>query len=318
MPDTMRWKYEIGTGKMSVILSFLMLALFGGLAIWMYSSKNGAFIFGLLLAILMFLVFMVAAFQYLYYKVRIGKDGFFYQTSPVNGRYYEYCEIEKAWISSGKEMNGTQSDYCNIAVRSGSVIRFVFYRADAKAVKYLIKRIEVSAGHTGENVSDEKREYLIDGKVYGKSNIVTTAVLVVVVAILEIAVMPYANVSGTIVVAVCLIILIIRYHSFRVKIGVDGFYFQTMPYNGRYFEYREITECREIEKVYRHRKYTRSGRRTGHHGARRTYYYYFQFTDAECHTYRFQFEKPIYEREVNILKERIERGGADIKGIVQQ
>lgn len=307
MNDTIKWKYEISTGKMPVILSFFMLALFGGLAIWMYSSRNGAFVFGLLLAILMLLVFLVAVFRYLYYRVRIGKDGFFYQTSPTNGRYYEYGETEKAWISSGREMNGSQSEYCNIAMRNDSTIRFVFYRVDAKAVKYLIKRVEVSAENNAEKVSDENREYLIDGKVYGKSSIAATAVLLVVVAILEIAVMPFRNIIGTIVLAACLIILIIRYHSFRVQIGVDGFYFQTMSQNGRYFKYRDITECREIKKVYRHRGYTRSGRRTGHHGANRTFYYYFQFTDAEGHTYRFQFEKPIYEREVNVLKERIER-----------
>lgn len=317
MNDTIKWKYEISTGKMPVILSFFMLALFGGLAIWMYGSRNGAFVFGLLLAILMLLVFLVAVFRYLYYRVRIGKDGFFYQTSPTNGRYYEYGETEKAWISSGREMNGSQSEYCNIAMRNGSTIRFVFYRVDAKAVKYLIKRVEASAENNAEKVSDENREYLIDGKVYGKSNIATTAVLLVVVAILEMAVMPYRNIIGTIILAVCLMILIIRYHSFRVQIGVDGFYFQTMPQNERYFKYSDITECREIEKVYRHRRYTRSGRRTGHHGACRTYYYYFQFADAEGHTYRFQFEKPIYEREVNVLKERIERGDTDIKGIVQ-
>lgn len=300
MDGTIKWKYEIGTGKMPVILSFIMLALFGGLAIWMYSNRNGAFVFGLLLAILMLLVFLVAVFRYLYYRVWIGKDGFFYQTSPVNGRYYEYGEVEKAWISSGREMNGSQSEYCNIAMRNGSTIRFVFYRVDAKAVKYLIKRVEVRAENNAERVPDENREYMINGKVYGKSNIVTTAVLLVVVAILEIAVMPHRNIIGTIVLTACLIILIIRYHSFRVQIGVDGFYFQTMPQNGRYFKYSDITECREIEKIYRYR-------RSGHHGASRTYYYYFQFTDAEGHTYRFQFEKPIYEREVNVLKERIER-----------
>lgn len=35
-----QWKYKIGSGKMPMILTFMMLVLFGGLAIWLQFNTN--------------------------------------------------------------------------------------------------------------------------------------------------------------------------------------------------------------------------------------------------------------------------------------
>ena len=49
-----QWKYKIRSGKMPVILTVIMFAVFGGLTAWLYSTNNGAFIFtGLFSAILL-------------------------------------------------------------------------------------------------------------------------------------------------------------------------------------------------------------------------------------------------------------------------
>ena len=58
-----QWKYRIGTGKTPVVLSLIMLAIFGGLSIC----------------------------------IQIKEQGFYFQTTPVNGTYYKYTDIEQCW-----------------------------------------------------------------------------------------------------------------------------------------------------------------------------------------------------------------------------
>ena len=57
---------------------------------------------------------------------------------------------------------------------------------------------------------------------------------------------------------------------------------------------------REIKKVIRRRRHYWEA------GSRR-YYFFFEFTDINGKKHKFLFEKPIHEREVNVLKERIEK-----------
>lgn len=82
------WRYKIGSGIMPIVLSFIMFALFGGLALWLHSEQNGAYIFAGLLAAVMLIVLAATVFRFLFYKVLIGRDGFYYQTVPSNGKYY--------------------------------------------------------------------------------------------------------------------------------------------------------------------------------------------------------------------------------------
>lgn len=307
--DNKQWKYKIGSGKMPMIVSSLMLVLFGGLTIWLYRTQNGAFLFTGVLSAAMLLLLAATIHRFLFYKVFIGKDGFYYQTRQKNGRYYEYKEIEKAWVSSGTTQNGAQEEYCNIAVSGGRVIRFQFFYSDKKGVRYLIKRVEAVGGIGKESRLSDSGEYLIDGKVFGNTGIVIAFVLLVIVAVLDFMFIqsdvPVAYyIPGTFVMIGLIVYLFIHQRYFRIQIGEQGFYYRTNPFNGRQYAYHEIAECREIKKVIRHgRKYR---------GARsRSYYFFFEFTDVYGKTRKFLFEKPVHEREVNVLKERIEKARAE-------
>ena len=157
--DENKWKYKIGSGKLPMIVSLLMLAVFGGLTIWLYRTQKGAFLFTGVLSAVMLLLLVATVHRFLCYKVLIGKDSFYYQTRLKNGRYYEYQEIEKAWISSGTAQNGAQEEYCNIEVSGEDVIRFQFFYNDKKGVRYLIKRVGAVGGSGKESRLSDSGEY---------------------------------------------------------------------------------------------------------------------------------------------------------------
>ena len=303
--ENQTWKYKIRSGKMPVILTVIMFAVFGGLTAWLYSTDNGAFIFtGLFSAILLALV-IATGYRLVFYKVLIGKDGFYYQTGPSNGKFYNYDQVEKAWINSGEAQNRAQQDVCNVEIPGIPVIRFQFFYADEKAVNYLIKKVETSAGKAVSEGNKEKAEYLIDGKVFGKTRIVVAFVLLIIVAIIDTVIIKatghvYLAIPG---VATALFILLYLLNSnmfFRVKIDAKGFYCRTNPFNGQYYEYGEITNCRRIKKVVRTRAHY-------YEADERRYYFFFEFTDVRGKTRKFAFEDPIHGHEVNVLKERIEK-----------
>lgn len=300
-----QWKYKIRSGKMPVILTVIMFAVFGGLTAWLYSTNNGAFIFtGLFSAILLALV-IATSYRLAFYKVLVGKDGFYYQTGPSNGKFYNYAEVEKAWVNSGEAQNRAQQDFCNVEIPGIPVIRFQFFYADEKAVNYLIKRIEASAGKAVSEGNKEKVEYLIDGKVFGKTRIVVAFVLLIIVAIIDAVIIKatghaYLAIPG---VATALFILLYLLNSnmfFRVRIDAKGFYCRTNPFNGQYYEYDEITNCRRIKKVVRTRAHY-------YEADERRYYFFFEFTDVCGKTRKFVFEDPIHGHEVNVLMGRIEK-----------
>lgn len=303
--ENQTWKYKIRSGKMPIILTLMMFTVFGGLTAWLYSSNNGAFIFtGLFSAILLALV-IATCYRLAFFKVLIGKDGFYYQTGPSNGKFYNYAEVEKAWLNSGEAQNRAQEDYCNIEIPGIPVIRFQFFFADEKAVNYLIKRIESTANMEAAEGRNEKEEYLIDGKVFGKTRIVIAIVLLIVVAIIDVVIIKatghmYLAVPGVAMALFILIYLINSNMFFRVRIDTKGFYCRTNPFNGQYYEYDEITNCRRIKKVVRTRAHY-------YEAAERRYYFFFEFTDVRGKTRKFTFEDPIHGHEVNVLKERIEK-----------
>ena len=299
-----KWKYKIGSGKTPMILSFLMLVVFGGLAIWLHHEKNGAFVFLGVLAAVMLLVFAATVHRFLFYKVLIGKEGFYYQTGMRNGTYYAYESVEKAWISSGTAQHGAEEEYCNIEIAGGPVIRFQFFYNDKKGVKYLIKQSEVCRSRD-ESYDVQSGEYLIDGKVFSRVRMVIAFILMAIVAVLDIQfiqsnVPVYAYLPGTVMVMGLILYLMIHQRYFRIQIGQQGFYYRTNPFNGQRFDYQDIINCREIKKVIRRRRHYWEA------GSRR-YYFFFEFTDTKGIKRKFQFEKPIHEREVNVLKERIEQ-----------
>ena len=91
-----------------------------------------------------------------------------------------------------------------------------------------------------------------------------------------------------------LVKLIIRYFFFKLYIGQKGFYFQSNPFNGRYYNYSEIKSCNEEIKTSYNSEISRN-----------VNFYYFNFTDSNGKTVKFQLDKSLYENELNILKERI-------------
>lgn len=295
--ESRQWKYKIGSGKTPVVLSLIMFAIFGGVTGWLYSENNGAFLFaGLFSAILLALV-IATVYRLAFYKVLIGKDGFYYQTGPRNGRFYAYTQVEKAWIHSGEAQNRAQEDYCNIEIPGIPVIRFQFFYADEKAVNYLIKRIDAAEReHSTE-------DYLIDGKVFGKTRIVLGIVLLIVIAFVDTVIIQTSGlvfmvIPGAIMALYVLISLVNSNLFFKVKIEETGFYCQTNPFNGQYYPYSEITGCRRIKKVVRNRRPRRA--------ENPRYYFFFEFTDSGGPTRKFQFEDQIHGHEVDVLKQRIE------------
>lgn len=299
-----QWKYKIGSGKGPVIISCIMLVLFGGLTIWLHNMNNGAFIITGMFSAVMLLVLVATIYRFLFYKVLISKDGFYYQTGISNGKYYDYTEVENAWISSGTAMKGEKQDFCNISLLGGSVIRFQFFYNESKGVDYLIKRAKAAISSNQPNVSDDERTYLIDGKAFGKTRIVIAVVVLMILAVFDTVIIRvsgrmYLAIPGVIMAVAVLGYLIIDNLYFKIEIDKDNFYFRTNTFNGQRFKYNEIMHCCEIKKVVRFRSPGEADLLT--------YYFFFEFTDVRGKTYKFQFDKPIHEHEINVLKERIER-----------
>lgn len=153
-------------------------------------------------------------------------------------------------------------------------------------------------------MNTEQWDYKIDGKIGGITRIVIGLVLSVFFVVLTIdQLQPQPNKSmmiafsfgsAAVIALYLLITLSIRYFCFKVYIGSEGFYFQSTPFNGKYYEYIDIQSCKEELKIYRHRH------------SPNLHYFYFIFTDQNGKTIKFLFEKPLCEREIKTLKKRIE------------
>lgn len=302
MLNTKQWKYKIGTGKTPVILSLGMLILFGGLSIWLHKTDNGAYLFGDILTVIMAVVLITTIYRLLFYKVLIGQDGFYYQTQINNGRYYSYKELRKAWISKGKDHGGHDSTYCNIETPEGRVIRFIIYYPDKTAAAYLVRRAEVKSEKDIAEEDDRRHLYRIDGRTFGVGQLVTTFVLVTILSIIDVPILLQGGIGavfGAFGVGLSVYILLhalLNHFCFLVMIEEKGFFYQTTPFNGTFFEYQDIDRCWSVQKVYRHRR-----------SATRQYLFYFYFTDKAGKTRRFLYSDDIFHHEVEVLKERIKR-----------
>lgn len=137
----------------------------------------------------------------------------------------------------------------------------------------------------------------------GKGPVVISFVMPAIAAVIDAVIIKadgftYLLVPSTALAVAAVWLLVVRYLYFKVQIGENGFYYRTNPFNGRNCEYSEITSCREIKKIIRHRAVGRNGETV--------YFFYFEFTNMKGKTQKFQFDKPVHEHEVNVLKERIE------------
>ena len=156
------WKYKINGGWPTLIMASVMLAIFGGITVWLYTTRNGAFIGGLIVTACMAIGFILSVCSVLFFKVFVDKDGFFCQTAPGNGRYYRYSEIRNMWLSSGRETNARQPTYCNFETVEGKRMRFLVLGSQIDAVDYMIERVESMGNKSGED--DLDWEIVITGK----------------------------------------------------------------------------------------------------------------------------------------------------------
>lgn len=104
-----------------------------------------------------------------------------------------------------------------------------------------------------------------------------------------------------IVMAVVSIVVLIDHDLFyKIQIQKDGFYCRTTPFDGKYYKYSDIVDCKLIEE----RKKFGSVRR----GTRETRYFYFLiFTDMTNKTRKVFYNKALFEWEMNVLVSRIEQ-----------
>lgn len=301
------WNYQIGGNFQGLIPALIMLAIFGGVTLWLHGSQNSAVVFGGVLTAIALTAVAGVFYCAFFVKVLVGEKGVYHQTNPFNGRFYTYAEIVKAWESAGRLQNGVQGNYCAFQTGSGKVIRFWYYPYESDGVKYFLERIACTDHTNDDHHREGQWDYKIDGRHNAKAGILIFSLLwalFTVLAVDQLRDMPNKSIylafafGGVSIPLLCIVIwLIIRYVCFKVLIGENGFYFQSAPLNGRFYQYSDIKNCREVLKTYHH------------HGTdpSRSYHYYFFFTEKGGKSRKFVFEKLIYEREIDLLKERIKR-----------
>ncbi len=310
------WKYKIGGNLRGLILSLFLLTLFGGLSIWLYKTHNGAYLFTAIFTVCVLAILIAVFYRALFVKVLVYDDGFNYQTKPGKGRYYKYSEIKKAWVGSGKDTTGTNNFFCNCETYDGQEVKFPFFLNESDGVDFLMERVESkNLGAYDQNVDSDREEYQIDGRQYGIAVILISAVILIVFSLINIPMLlrevaadhwfgAFFFASGLLLTLSVVIKLIVRYFFYKVNIENNGFYLRTNPFNGKYYEYTDITSCGEVLSVTRHGRLSKGSNH-------RSYYYFFIFTDVTGRTRKFLFQKDRYEHEIDVLKERIARCNPD-------
>ena len=286
------WKYKI-TSRTGLVVAAVMLALFGGVTFWLYTVHNGAFILVGCIAALTAIAFLLSVYSALFFKVFVDKDGFYFQTAPGNGRYYRYAEICDMWLSSGRETNARQSTYCNFETVEGKRLRFLVLGSQIDAVDYMIERVETAGASRREGEFD--REIVITGKTEAGFVAIPTilSLLMVVVTVM----MLLAWNLPPILIAIPIIFELVT---------LAQMYYRTNPFDGRYYRYSDILDCRLVESQ---RQY---GSRYNRGRIRKTYYFYdLKFIDSSHQTHRLPYNKSLYEGEIDELVARIERARED-------
>ena len=188
----------------------------------------------------------------------------------------------------------------------GQVVKFPFFLDESDGVDYLIKCVEDKAlGVYGDNIDDniprDTEVYRIDGKHYGITYIIISLIIFALFSLIEMPMLlrevsanhwlsAFFFAIGLLLPLSVVIRLLLRYFFYRVKIENNRFYLQTNPFNGKYYEYKAIKNCKEVLIVSR---------------LSRSYFYYFIFTDVTNKTRKFLFQKNIHGHEIDVLKKRI-------------
>ena len=136
-----QWKYRIGGGLHSLAPLLVLLVVFGSVSVWLRLNNNGAFLFTMLLTIIVLVLIACSIYRFLFSKIFLGEDGFYHQTKPGNGTYYAYTEITEAWESSEDNLRGTAGSYCSFRTADGQVVKFLFTPSEAEAIDYFLMRV---------------------------------------------------------------------------------------------------------------------------------------------------------------------------------
>lgn len=142
------WEYKIGVEPFGFIPLAILLAVFGGVSIWLHISNNGAFLFTDLLTAFVLIITVYSIYKYMFVKILVGETGFYHQTKPGNGKYYDYADITEAWESSGKTANGMESYYFCYKTTDGQIIKFPFTASQSDGIEYLLAQINCESENT--------------------------------------------------------------------------------------------------------------------------------------------------------------------------
>ena len=149
-----------------------------------------------------------------------------------------------------------------------------------------------------------KQKYVIDGKLHGGFPMLFSSAVSLVFLIL--AVDQLRGGSGKIFTvglmfsvgfALSLFVsipLFNRYFFFKVCVGENDFSLRTAPFNEKTYKYSEVKNAKTEQKT--------SMRRGGV-----VCIYYFYFTDSDNKERKFLFDKSLYEKETDALKNRINK-----------
>ena len=251
------WKHRIGGGvSCGTVLVFLMTAGMAALCLWFHRTGNGAIVLGRIILAIFAAAFILSLYRTVFFKVLIGRDGFFYQSAPGNGRYCRYSEIRRAWISSGRETNAVTAICLIYETRGGKTVRIPITGADTDAADYLIERVEAVSASGVAGMEDDHGDYLVSGKVQGLTRMaVLCAILGVIIwlssSLAQAGLPPISYVVPVIAACCAMIDAVTRYCFYKIEIRRDGFYCRTNPFNGRFYQYRDIADCRLVERRYK-------------------------------------------------------------------
>ena len=287
-------------------LSFALM-IFGGATVWLYLAGNGAAILTGFLTVFIIMIGCYALYRTLFVKVLIYDSGFYYRKGIGTGRYYRYTEITDAWKSEGKGANGTVTCYLNFQTASEQTEKFAFTAAQANAVLFLLEKIDDAKANNPSALA-KQQDYILDAKQNGLSRLIILGLLFIFFSALTVIQLTSGNhqqipvniaLAGiTLCSLILLLILANRYFFVQIRIGADGFYLRSHPFNGKYYLYSEVKRC--FERVVTSRRHGISG------SAETVYRYYFTIVLKNGKRKSVPFEKDIYEREIEILRERIE------------
>ena len=187
-------------------------------------------------------------------------------------------------------------------------MRFLVLGSQIDAVDYMIERVEAMGDKSGED--DLDWEIVITGKKEAGFMVMPAIFSLIFLFVIEKVLATQGAVLFARVLPVAIVLVpIVRILSYglfyKVQIQKDGFYCRTNPFDGRYYRYSDILDCRLVESQ---RKFGSPYKR----GVRQTYYFYdMKFVDRAHQTHRLPYNKSLYEGEIDELVARIERAHSD-------